>query len=62
MNNLWACISVGITILNAIILVTVKFNDLKHLEKCFGEVKKMVLDLEKRVSFLEGYLKGKNKK
>jgi len=53
-------VQIAISILSIIVMLTVKFNDIKHIGEDVNEIKKTIMKHEARISFLEGKLNGKS--
>ena len=49
-------VAIGMMVVNIVVLVIIKFNDLKHLEKSVDGMSLKVDDLCNRVSKIEGHL------
>jgi cell division protein FtsL len=64
---IFQALSFIVMILQVMILLAIKLNDIKHIEnavydlkKEFDELNKQILEHEKRLSRIEGKLNGKN--
>jgi hypothetical protein len=53
-------VQTAISILSIIVMLTVKFNDIKHIGEDVSEIKKTIMKHEARISFIEGKLNGKS--
>jgi len=53
-------VQIATSILSIVILLAIKFNDIKHIGEDVNEIKKTIMKHEARISFLEGKLNGKS--
>jgi hypothetical protein len=51
-------LQIGAVVVNVLIFVVIKFNDLRHLTATVKELKAMSMDTNTRLSRLEGFVSG----